>query len=72
MYFDISLFKFYFIAIWTIEYLLSKSLGETWEEFGHPDWKWVQLYESTAKKRMLKIKQIPETNIIEHYCHLHR
>lgn len=42
--------------------LLSKRSNDAWEEFGHPNWNWLQLYESTIEGRLFKYKHTPEIN----------
>lgn len=60
----ISLFYFrlYHLIIW---YSLLNRWYETREEFGHPDEKEVQLYESTSEYRLLKNKHIPEIRQVD-------
>lgn len=42
--------------------LLSKRSYDLWEEMGHPNWNWLQLYESTIEGRLFKYKHTPEIN----------
>lgn len=40
--------------------LLLKRSNDVWEELGHPNWNWLQLYESTIEGRLFKYKHTPE------------